>query len=203
MKEENNIKIGSEVGVDVQCSNCNKTGTTDTFITLQGKNGQDVYLCKECKHELNSHFKKETENVKLFRGFLGGALGGLIGGTVWYWIAVFTKMEIGYVALGMGYLIGYGVYFASGKKRGHKLQVMSALIAVVSIIITEKFLFDYFANDYISKHRSEINLPEGFNGMSVSLLSPDFWLNMVSPIGLLIYAICVYIAYKFCKPTKI
>lgn len=100
-------------------------------------------------------------------------------------------------------MIGFGVYFGAGKKRGHNLQIISALLAVVTIIITEKFIADYFLNDYIQNNPAEFpDIPVG-QSVSISFLEPEFWKSFISPIGLLIYAIGIYLAYTFCKPRKI
>lgn len=197
------ITIGSEVGIKVNCSMCQKEGTTDQFITLQGNKGQNVYLCPECKEKANKSFEDETKNPNILLAIVVGAIGAVIGGVIWYFVAIGTGKEIGYISLGMGYLVGFGVYFGAGKKRGHQLQIIAALLAVVAIIVTEKFIFDYFLNDYVQSHLSEFpNLSPG-QSISVSFFEPEFWKNFVSPIGLLIYAIGIYLAYKFPKPRKI
>ncbi len=197
------ITIGSEVGIKVDCSICRKEGTTDQFITLQGEKGKSVYLCPECKEKANQEFENETKNPNILMAIMVGAIGAAIGGAVWYFVAITTGREIGYISLGMGYLIGFGVYWGAGKKRGHHLQIIAALLAVISIIVTEKFIFDYFLNDYVKNNLSEFpNLSPG-QSLSVSFFEPEFWKGLVSPIGLLIYAIGIYLAYKFCKPRKI
>ncbi len=197
------ITIGSEVGIKVNCSMCQKEGTTDQFITLQGNKGKNVYLCPECKVKANQAFEDETKNPNILLAVVVGAIGAAIGGVVWYFVAIGTGKEIGYISLGMGYLVGFGVYFGAGKKRGHQLQIIAAFLAVVAIIVTEKFIFDYFLNDYVQNHLSEFpNLAPG-QSISVSFFEPEFWKNFVSPIGLLIYAIGIYLAYKFPKPRKI
>ena len=202
IKNQEEIKIGSEVGKMVNCSVCQKEGTTDEFTTLQGHKGQNVYLCSECKANVDKAFEAETKNPNILLAIVVGVIGGIIGGIIWYFITINTNYEIGYVSLGLGYLIGFGVYLGSGKKRGHKLQIISAIIAVIAIVVTEKFIMQYFVNDYLKNNPSEI--PD-YNGqkISVSLLNPEFWKNFISPIGLLIYAIGIYLAYKFCKPRKI
>lgn len=197
------ITIGSEVGIKVNCSMCKREGTTDQFATLQGKKGQNVYLCPQCREETSRALEEETKNPRILLSIIVGAIGAAIGGAIWYVIAVTTGREIGYISLGLGYLTGLGVYLGAGKKRGHQLQVISAILAVIAIIVTEKYIFDYVLNDYLQKNPGQFpDFPSG-GKISVSYLEPEFWKNFVSPIGLLIYAIGVYLAYKFCKPRKL
>lgn len=197
------IIIGSEVGKKVDCSMCKKEGTTDEFITLQGDKDQNVYVCIECKGKVNKAFEDETKNPNILLAIIAGIVGATIGGAVWYVVTITTGREIGYISLGLGYLIGFGVHLGSGKKRGKLLQIVSALLAIVAIIVTEKFIADYFLNDYIKKHLSEFPDLLAGQSISVSFFDPEFWKSLVSPIGLLIYVIGVYLAYVFCKPSKI
>ena len=200
---EEKITIGSEVGIKVNCSECKKEGTTDQFITLQGDNDQNIYLCPECKEKTNKALEEETKNPNILLAIIFGAIAAVIGGVVWYFITIGTGREIGYVSLGLGYLVGLGVYFGAGKKRGQLLQIISALLTVIAIIVIEKFIFAYFVNDYIQNNLSEF--PEWTPGdsLSISFFDPEFWIEFASPMGLFIYAIGIYLAYTVCKPKKI
>ncbi len=197
------ITIGSEVGMKVTCSMCQKEGTTNEFVTLRGKDDQDVYFCPVCKEKLNQEFEDATKNPNILRAVIAGSIAAIVGGVVWYFVTIFTGMEIGYISLGLGYLIGYGVYIGSGKKRGHMLQVISAMIAVIAIIIIEKFILDHFLTIYIQENLSEFPDFAVGDTASISFFAPEFWTSMLSPVGLLIYAIGIYLAYSFCKPQKI
>jgi len=145
---------------------------------------------------------KLTKNPNILLGVVLGIVGAIVGGIVWYFITIGTEREIGYISLGLGYLVGTGVYWGSGKKRGHQLQIISAVITLITIFVTEKFIFDYFLNQYLQAHISEYPQMVG-QTVSVSFTNQDFLMNLVSPIGLLIYAIGIYFAYKICKPRKI
>lgn len=201
--EQEKITIGSEVGKKVNCSMCQKEGTTDQFVTLQNDEGENIYLCTECREKTNQTFEEETKNPNVLLAILVGAIGAVIGGVVWYFVAIGTGKEIGYISLGLGYLVGFGVYLGAGKKRGRPLQIISASLALVAIFVTEKFIFDYFANEYVQKNLDQF--PDILPGqkISVSFTDPDFLKNLASPMGLLIYAIGIYIAFWFCKPKKL
>lgn len=197
------ISIGSKVGAACVCSMCRKDGTTDQFTTLQDDKGEDTFLCEDCKGKVNTAFAEETENPDLLYAVLLGTVGAAIGGMIWFLVAIGTGREIGYVSLGLGYLVGYGVYYGAGQKRGYQLQMISALLAIIAIVVTEKFIFDYFLNDYVRKNPSEFpDHPVG-KWASVSFFEPVFWKSFMSPIGLLIYAFGIYLAFNFCKPRKL
>lgn len=197
------IVIGSETSIKVNCSMCQREGTSDQFVTLQDDKGGNAYLCAECKARVDTVLASETQNPNLIFALLVGILGAVIGGLVWYFVAIWTKLEIGYISLALGYLVGFGVYLGAGRKRGHQLQIISAFIAIIAIIVTEKFIVEYFINDYLHKNPSEFpEVPAG-QSISVSFFAPGFWKTFISPIGLFIYSIGIYLAYKFCKPRRL
>ena len=200
---EEKINIGSQLGETVFCSSCGKSGTSDLFIALQNDKGEPLYLCFECKIKLNIEFENQTQNPKIFPAILLGILGGLLGGLVWYYFTIFSEIEIGYISIGLGYLVGLGVHFGSGKKRGKKLQIISAVIALLAIILTESYILEFFANQYLQQNPSEF--PDFLPGekIYISIFNPAFWTSIASPIGLIIYGVGIYFAYMFCKPKKI
>lgn len=82
-------------------------------------------------------------------GILGGLLGAALGAGLWALIVVLTEYEIGYMALGVGFLSGYGVYFLTGKKRGLILQIIAALSSIVGLLIAKYLLVFYFVKDIV------------------------------------------------------
>ena len=170
---------------------------------MRGDKNQDVHLCPECKLQLDAAFVEETKDPKTVPALVLGIAAAALGSFGWYLITIATGMEIGYISIGLGYLVGTGVYLGSGKKRGLRLQVMSALLAVFAILVAEKFILEHYVNEYIRNNPGEFPDMAAGEYLSVSFFEPMFWENLVSPISVLIYAIGVYVAFKVCAPRKI
>lgn len=200
---EETLSIGSKVGTLVKCSSCSAEGNTDNFIAMQDNAGNDVYLCPSCKEKVKAQMAEETEDPNILTGVILGSIGAAIGGVIWFLVTVTTEREIGYISLGLGYLVGYGVHLGSGGKRGHFLQLISAAISIVAIIVTEKFIYDYLLNAYV--HGNPDLYPDiGTNDVvSIPFFALEFWKSLLSPIGLLIYSIGIYVAYSICRPRKL
>lgn len=79
----------------------------------------------------------------LIPAVLGGLLGAIVGGAVWAAIVVGTGYEVGYIAVGVGFLCGWGVVFLSGGKRGPALQVIAVVCSLLGILIGKYAAF-YF-----------------------------------------------------------
>jgi hypothetical protein len=70
----------------------------------------------------------------LFSGMAGALMGGMIGAAIWAAIAHFFNLEVGYIAWGVGLLVGLGFRFLGGDAKGPVAGIATAAIAVVSIL---------------------------------------------------------------------
>lgn len=201
--ENEKIVIGTHVDKEVSCSNCGKKGTTAELFSYIGKHNTDLYLCANCKAQINDELQSETKNIKYFGAIGLGIVAGIVGAIAWYYIVVLTGYEIGYVALGLGYLIGFAVYFGGGKKRNHKLQILAAILTALTIFFAEHAIFNHMATEYVQSHLSEFPDFAVGDKAYVSLFNSNFLSNLVSPISLVIFALGIYFAYKFLRPRKI
>jgi hypothetical protein len=147
---------------------------------------------------------EETKNPNYLRAIAGGVIAGIIGGLLWYFIAVLTNREFGYVAIALGFLVGMGVIVGSGGKRGHMLQMIALLLTLFVIFVAEYGIFRHTLNIYIQEHASELNdIDPNMIRDALGVLNPIFLKSLISPIGLVIYAIGAYCAYSIPKPRKI
>lgn len=196
------ISIGSQANIEVVCAQCGKKGTTSEFFTYQGKDGTDVHLCPECRIKVNETLESESKNAKTGRAFFLGLVGAILGAVAWYYVTILSEMEYGIVAIGLGYLVGYAVYYGAGQRRAHKLQIISVMLTALSIFVANYYIFSHYLYQYMLANPGEF---EGWDGSKIWIdpWTPDFLTTMISPIGLLIYAVAFYVAYTVCKPQKI
>ena len=77
---------------------------------------------------------------------IAGVIGGAVGAWAWAAITYWTHREIGWIALGIGVLVGMAVRMAAGKIRGWAPGITAAIIAVLAIIggkyVGTNLLFD-------------------------------------------------------------
>ena len=78
------------------------------------------------------------------KGFIGAMVAGVIGALVWGAISYFTGYEIGYVAWGIGLLVGLGAVFVGGTSATN--GVLCGVVALLSILggkyLAVKFVVD-------------------------------------------------------------
>ena len=134
---------------------------------------------------------------------LGGLIAALIGGMAWGGIAIWTGLEIGYVAWGVGLLCGVGVVMMSQGKRGMPLQMIAVVTSVLGILIGKYIFFYNFYNTLAQASGGEI-------AEITSMISMDgvqhFAANltlMASGFDLLWIGLAVYTAWSIPKASGI
>jgi hypothetical protein len=65
---------------------------------------------------------------------IAGTIGGVIGAAIWAGITYGTNHEIGWIAWGIGVLVGFAVRVAAGNSDGFGPGLVAAVIAVLSIV---------------------------------------------------------------------
>ena len=141
---------------------------------------------------LEAFNRRLQENQNLPLGFLGGAFAALAAALIWAVITVVTDYQIGWMAVGVGFLVGYAIRaFGQGVDKvfgfmGAGLSLLGCLagnfLTIVIIIAREEsapFL------DVLT-----------FFALTPAAVVEVFALTF-NPLDLLFYAIAVYEGYRF------
>jgi hypothetical protein len=100
--------------------------------------------CQDCVAKVRAEVAAQVPSgTNVVVAALGGFAGALAGAAVWAGIAIATDLEVGYVAVLVGYLTGLGVKLGAGKQRGPMLQYLAAAISVVGLVAAKYMLFAY------------------------------------------------------------
>jgi hypothetical protein len=118
-----------------------------------------------------------------------GALASLVGAAAWAGITVITGGQIGFMAIGVGFLVGYAVRIA-GKGLTAVFGVVGAGFALVGCA-----LGNLFAVTALVAQNEGVAFLE-----AVGQLNPEFIQDLMvaffSPMDLLFYAIAIYEGYR-------
>ena len=87
----------------------------------------DQVICPSCK-EVVSAPPKGSGFVRLAKATCFGTGAGLVGAVIWYLIRVIANLEIGLVAILVGYMVGKAIHKASAGKGGFVYQALAVLI---------------------------------------------------------------------------
>jgi len=142
--------------------------------------------------ETKSHMllQQLRDNQNLSLGIVGGLGAAIAGAVVWALITALTQYQIGFMAIGVGLLVGYAVrrmgqgvdpvfgYFGAG---------LSLLGCVIGNILTTCIITSQQEGIALSQVLASLN-----PAVAVEIMKYTF-----SPIDLLFYGLAVYYGYKF------
>lgn len=123
---------------------------------------------------------------------LGGFLASVGAAVIWALITYATNYQIGFMAIGVGILVGYAVrFFGNG------------LTSVYGVIGAAFAVFGCLFGNLLTSVIVASNLESSsFLGVLLALVSspgliPEIMIETFSPIDLLFYGIAIYEAYRF------
>lgn len=180
------------------CQNCKTKVKGNLHKITDNKKYLDV--CEKCRDSIMGEVEAQSKNVKYFPAILLGVVLGLVGAVLWFLSVIITKYELGIVALGVGFLVGYGISKGAGKKKSRNLQIISAIIALISILIGEYLITNHYAYQYLIQGgyavKSYFLNPVAVIKVTIDSIKSD-------PLTLLFWGIAVWFAYTIPKPKKL
>lgn len=134
-------------------------------------------------------FQKFEAEQSMVGGFLAGGVAALVGAGVWALVTILTGYQIGFMAIGVGFLVGLAVQFAG--KGIHKIfGVMGAALALIGCLLGNYFTVVHFVGEAeglgFFDTLTKIN-PAGI---------PELMMITFSPMDLIFYGIAVYEGFK-------
>lgn len=183
------------------CSECKNEFPEENIFLVN-----DQPFCTNCHNQLTEKIKtQEATGSDMITGALGACVGAIIAGILWGLIVILTNYEIGYVAIGVGILAGYGVYFASGRKRGAILQIIASAASILGILIGKYVIFYHFFTRALMKDGVDAGIVNEYSLFSFNMLTVFFDNigNMVGGFDILWIILAVGAAYKIPKMIKL
>jgi len=119
----------ADAAAPVACDQCREP------IALAYFEANGRVLCAKCKHVVEHAWNggDSTRTGRLMRATLFGLAGGIVGGAVWFAIAAYFNVELGLIAIAVGFLVGQGVRRGASGRSGRRYQVLAALLTYAAI----------------------------------------------------------------------
>lgn len=134
-------------------------------------------------------FQKFEEEQSVGGGFLAGGVAALVGAGVWALVTVLTGFQIGFMAIGVGFLVGLAVQFA-GKGINKIFGVMGAALALVGCLLGNYFTVVHFVGE-----AEGLGFFDTLTRISPAAI-PELMSITFSPMDLIFYGIAVYEGYR-------
>jgi hypothetical protein len=113
----------------VVCKGCNLTITTQYYDV----NGHA--LCGTCRAAAAAAAQTPTGLLPLLKAAGFGAGAGVVGAAIYYAVIAFAHLEIGIVAILIGYMVGYSVRRGADGRGGVRFQVLAAILTYLAVAL--------------------------------------------------------------------
>jgi len=141
-------------------------------------------------HRLQMLMQSFREQQNLPMGAAAGAVAATIGAVLWAVITVATEWQIGWMAVGVAFLVGIAIR-SFGKGVDMPFQILGAVLALGGSLVGNYLSVCAFAADYMGMDYMTV-IMETPPGDVVELMVENF-----HPMDLLFYGLAVYYGYKY------
>lgn len=93
----------------------------------------------------------------LLKGTLLSGVGAAVGAALWAVIAIMSGYEIGWIAIGVGALAGYGMHIGYPAENA-RAGFVAACMALFGILLGKLFIFVFFVHALITGNTSDIDI---------------------------------------------
>ncbi len=136
-------------------------------------------------------FRAQLERQQnLPAGVVAGLAAAIVGAVIWAVITVVTKFQVGYMAIGVGFLVGFAVQ-TFGRGITNAFAVAGCLLALVGCLLGNLFSVCGFISIQKSVPLADI-LARLNPELAVRILTATF-----DPMDLLFYGIALYAGYNY------
>lgn len=123
-----------------QCYRCQSAICVDCETKVSGRS-----ICPVCMAQIRANLAQRYESETKHVNYSGGAVAGLLmaagGAFAWSQFVVMTDSQLALAAVLLGGAVGYAVMVGAGEKRGHSLQQMAAVLALVAGVFAYLLIF--------------------------------------------------------------
>lgn len=132
-------------------------------------------------------FKSEQN---LLMGTLAGLVASTIGAGIWATVTVMTEYQIGWMAIGIGLLVGFAIRF-TGKGINQSFGIVGGVMSLVGCVVGNIFTISYFVA--VNEGMAFMDILSQLNlAIIVDMLTATF-----EAMDVLFYALAVYFGYKY------
>jgi len=114
----------------LECSTC-PAKIRDRYFEVNG-----ATVCANCRGLIAEAERPEGGAKRFFLATVLGVMGGAVGATAWYAVAELFNLQIGLIALLVGWLVGTGVHRGAEGRGGWRYQLLAAFVTYAAIVST-------------------------------------------------------------------
>lgn len=141
-------------------------------------------------HRLDRYLQEVRDNQSLPLAVLGGAAAAAVAAGIWAYVTVLTNYQIGWMAVGVGFLVGYAVRLL-GKGIDQPFGIAGGAIALLGCAAG-----NFMTVLLMVSRDKEVSLLELFGRLTPEIVM-DIMVSTFQPMDVLFYGLAVYVGYKY------
>jgi hypothetical protein len=130
-----------------------------------------------------------------------GLVAAIVGGIVWGLIVKWTDYEVGFVAWGIGFLVGIAVLAATRGARGPVFQIVAVVCALVGILVGKYLSFAWVLQE-VAERETQGAIEISVLSMDTVDLFRDELDTVFDWIDILWVGLAVYTAWRALQPEE-
>lgn len=166
--------------------------------------------CEQCRGSIARELDSSRSSASFLRASGYGVLAAMVGCIGWIAIEKLFHVQIGFVAIGVGYLVGKAVRKGSGGLGGKRYQALALALTYAAIALASLPDLLEALRQQSTASASAASGPPSLGGflwgwtllLGIALASP-FLQGTDNIIGLFIIGIGLYEAWKFTRPVSV
>jgi hypothetical protein len=132
------------------CAGC-KRPITDVYYEINGK-----VICTSCRQHIEASFRGGSGLARLVKASLLGLGAAILGAALYFIVCRVTGLNIGLVAIVVGFMVGASVRKGTGNRGGFLYQIMALLLTYFAIGLMG---LTFFFEDQIKEFRQNKGKP--------------------------------------------
>lgn len=141
-------------------------------------------------HQAQMAFESFQSEQDLVMGTIAGLVASVAGAGAWAAVTIMTEYQIGFMAIGIGLLVGFAVRF-TGKGIAKPFGIVAALLSLAGCILGNILTISYFV-----AASEEIAFMDILSQVNVAIIV-DMLRTTFEAMDVLFYALAGYFGYKY------
>jgi hypothetical protein len=120
---------GTDASGVVTCHACQRTLHAE-YYDVSG-----LATCDGCRGKIDTLLQPPTGITPLLKAGIFGLVAGIFGAAIYYAVMAVANLEVGIVAILIGYIVGYAVRKGAGGRGGRRFQVLAVLLTYSAVAL--------------------------------------------------------------------
>lgn len=176
------------------CAVCRKQ-IADSYYEVNGN-----VSCPECKVRIEEELAKGSPMLRFLKALIFGAVAAIAGSVIWFAVAKLLNLEVGLIAILVGFMVGWSVKKGSEGRGGMGYQFLAIFLTYFSVATAYAALI--YSDPSFTQSMETLPVIVRIITAFISGVTLPFLAGFENILGLLIIGFGLYEAWMLCRCVK-